>query len=142
MVAYNYKFNNLSAALLFSQFQNVDYIYNKKKQLFNLYSELFSKHNDKVSIQYIEPNTIHSYWMFGIKFINGYNNYNKIDKYFIDKNIEIRPFFYNYKNHPYLNDIKSLSYKNFDNQIILLPLHCYLKNEDIRYIVDSVINYE
>ena len=31
MLAYNYKFNNLSAALLYSQLDNLDYIYNKKK---------------------------------------------------------------------------------------------------------------
>ena len=141
MVAYNYKCNNLSAALLYSQLNKIDYIYNKKKHIFNLYTELFKSHSDKIAIQYIEPYTTHSYWMFGIKFINGYNNYNEVEKYFIEKNIEIRPFFYNYRNHPYLNDIKSLSNKNFDNQIILLPLHCYLKDEDVRYIIDCVINY-
>jgi len=141
MVAYNYKCNNLSAALLYSQLNKIDYIYNKKKHIFNLYTELFKSHSDKIAIQYIEPYTTHSYWMFGIKFINGYNNYNEVEKYFIEKNIEIRPFFYNYRNHPYLNDIKSLSDKNFDNQIILLPLHCYLKDQDVRYIIDCVINY-
>ena len=141
MVAYNYKCNNLSAALLYSQLNKIDYIYNKKKHIFNLYTELFKSHSDKIAIQYIEPYTTHSYWMFGIKFINGYNNYNELEKYFIEKNIEIRPFFYNYRNHPYLNDIKSLSDKNFDNQIILLPLHCYLKDQDVRYIIDCVINY-
>ena len=142
MVAYNYKFNNLSAALLFSQFKKLEEIYNIKKQIFNKYTELFKNHSDKFAIQYIEPNTTHSYWMFGIKFINGYASYNVIEKYFLDKNIEIRPFFYNYRNHPYLNDIKSLSNKNFDNQIILLPVHCYLKDEDIQHIIDSVINYQ
>ena len=142
LVAYNYRFNNLSAALLYSQFQSLDFIYNKKKHLFNLYSELFSKHSDKVSIQYIEPNTSHSYWLFGIKFKNGYTNYNIIEKYFTEKNIEIRPFFYSYINHPHLKNIKSLVNDNFDNQIIMLPLHCYLKDEDITYIVNSVINYE
>ena len=79
--------------------------------------------------------------MFGIKFNNGYNNYDELDKYFIENNIEIRPFFYNYKNHSYLNDIKSISNFNFDNQIILLPLHCYLKDDDVKYIVDKTINY-
>lgn len=142
MVAYNYRFNNVLAALLYSQFQSLDFIYNKKKHLFNLYSELFSKHSDKVSVQYIEPNTTHSYWLFGIKFKNGYTNYNIIEKYFNEKNIEIRPFFYSYTNHPHLKNIKSLSQNNFDNQIIMLPLHCYLNDEDIRYIVNSVINYE
>ena len=79
-LAYNYRFNNVSAALLYSQFENLDFIYNKKKHIFNLYSELFRKHKDKVSIQYIEPNTTHSYWLFGIKFKNRYSIYNKIEK--------------------------------------------------------------
>ena len=140
-LAYNYRFNNVSAALLYSQFENLDFIYNKKKHIFNLYSELFSKHKDKVSIQYIEPTTTHSYWLFGIKFKNKYSTYNKIEKYFNEHNIEIRPFFYSYSNHYHLKNIKSLSDINFDNQIIILPLHCYLKDEDIQYIVDTVINY-
>ena len=126
---------------MYSQFENLDFIYNKKKHIFNLYSELFRKHKDKVSIQYIEPNTTHSYWLFGIKFKNRYSIYNKIEKYFNQHNIEIRPFFYNYSNHCHLKNIKSLSDINFDNQIIILPLHCYLKDEDIQYIVDTVINY-
>lgn len=141
MLAYNYKFNNLSAALLYSQLDNLDFIYNKKKYIFNLYTELFKNHKDKITLQYIEPNTIHSYWMFGIKFNKSYKNYDELDKYFIENNIEIRPFFYNYKKHNYLNDIKCINNSEIDNQIILLPLHCYLKDEDVKYIVDVTINY-
>ena len=80
--------------------------------------------------------------MFGIKFNNGYDSYNKIEEYFTKNNIEIRPFFYNYKNHPFLSDIKVSSYKNFDNQIILLPMHCYLTDEDVKYIVNIVIKFK
>ena len=79
--------------------------------------------------------------MFGIKFNNGYKNYKKIEKYFLNNNIEIRPFFYNYKNQSYLSDINCKNYLNMDNQIILLPLHCYLTVDDIIYIVEKTINY-
>ena len=142
MLAHNYKFNNLSAALLYSQLENLDIIYEKKKHIFNLYTKLFKKYSNIISLQYIETSTIHSYWMFGIKFNNGYDSYNKIEEYFTKNNIEIRPFFYNYKNHPFLSDIKVSSYKNFDNQIILLPMHCYLTDEDVKYIVNIVIKFK
>jgi perosamine synthetase len=141
IVAHNYKYNNLLAALLYSQFDKLNYIYNKKKELYNIYTELFKNYSDKITLQHIEPNTIHSYWIFGIKFNNGYKDYKNIEEYFLNNNIEIRPFFYNYKNHLHLSDIICNNDLNMDKQIILLPLHCYLTRNDIIYIVEKTISY-
>lgn len=142
IIAYNYKYNNLSAALLYSQLQQIHLIVNKKKELFNRYKELFEPYTDIISLQKIEQNTEHSYWIFGIKIKKGFSDYKIINQYYLENGIEIRPFFYNYKSHNHLNHIHTFeNYKSMNNTIILLPLHCYLKEEELKYIVDVTIKF-
>jgi perosamine synthetase len=139
MFAFNYKLNNMQAALLYSQLELLEEIIFKKKKLFKLYNKLLNKYSDKISIQKIEENTIHSYWLYGIKFLKNIN-YNEIEEYFLKNNIEIRPFFYDFRLHEHLKNIKSNDIiKN--NNIILLPLHPNLTEYDINYIISLIDKY-
>ena len=67
-------------------------------------------------------------------------NYDETEKYFKNNNIEIRPFFYDYRLHKHLENIKSNdSIKQ--NNIILLPLHPNLTEDNIYYIVSVIEKY-
>lgn len=141
ILAYNYKFNNLSAALLYSQLEHLGHIYTTKKGIFDLYTKLFNDYKDLIGIQYIVPTTTHSCWMFGVSFNNHNKTYEQVEKYFKTNNIEIRPFFYSYEQHIHLKDIKSMAKSNLDKQIILLPLHCYMQQEHVKHIVEVTMQY-
>lgn len=136
--ATNYRITNIHASILYSQLEVLNEIIECKKKIYNLYTELFSPYLDKLSIQIIEENTNHSYWLYGIKF-NKDINYDTIENYFKENKIEIRPFFYDYRKHEHLKNIKSVdTIKN--SNIILLPLHPNLSIKDIHLIVSCVKN--
>ena len=136
VLATNYRITNIQSSILYSQLEVLDEIIEKKKNLYYLYTELLSPYLDKLSLQHIEESTNHSYWLYGIKLKKDIE-YDIIEKYFKDNNIEIRPFFNDYRNHNHLKNIKSIdTIKN--NNIILLPLHPNLSKNDIHIIVSCV----
>jgi len=139
MFAFNYKLNNMQAALLYSQLELLDEIILKKEKLFKLYNKLLSKYSDKISIQKIEKDTIHSYWLYGIRFLKNIE-YDKTEKYFKENNIEIRPFFYDFRLHEHLKNIKSNDIIK-KNNTILLPLHPNLTEDNIIYITSVIDKY-
>ena len=137
MLAFNYRINNIQSAILLSQLDNLNDIISKKTKLYNLYNELLSDF-DKVSIQKIEVNTLHSKWLYGIKFSNNID-YKHTELFFNKNNVEIRPFFYDFRCHTHLKNIKTIEGDIKQFNIILLPLHPNLTEDNIYYIV-SIIN--
>ena len=133
----NYRLSNINASILFSQLQNLDEIVEKKKMLYHYYKKLL-KDVDKIEFQEIEDKTEPSYWLIPIRMCLSDFNYSKIHKYFNDKGVDIRPFFYDIRKHEHLKSIKVIDDNSFINNIILLPLHMYLTKEKIEYIVSII----
>lgn len=137
VLAFNYRLNNINAALLFSQLEKLDEIIEKKKYIYSTYINLL-KDIKNIKVQKILPNTEHSCWLIGINFQNISHSYEEIDKIFRNNNIEIRPFFYDIRKHKHLKKIEVLDNKYFNNNIILLPLHPKLKKKDIEIIINTI----
>ena len=137
ITAFNYRLNNINAAILFSQLEKIDEIIEKKKDIYLHYLKLL-KNNNNIRTQKIMSNTEHSYWLIGINFENISYSYDELHKIFQNNNIEIRPFFYDIRKHEHLKDIKILDDKYFDNNIILLPLHPLLKKKDVKTIIKII----
>ena len=142
ILGFNYKISNLNAAVLWSQLEILDEIIDKKNKLVLHYKDLLENHSDKISLQKEESNTQHSNWLFAIKINKGFSSYDNIETYFKNNNIEIRPFFYDYMKHNHLQNIKAIKdYEPMKNNIIILPLHPNLTNDNIKYIVETLLKY-
>ncbi len=136
MHAYNYRITNINAAILLSQLEQLNVILEKKKEIYDKYCNLL-KDQEYISLQKIEDQTIHSNWIFGIKILKDID-YDEIEVYFKNFNIEIRPFFYDIYKSEYLKTIHRKETKTNDMSIILLPIYVNLKLSDVDYIVNII----
>lgn len=102
----NYRMTNIQAALLWDQLNDLQNILDKKKQIFINYIDLFSDlvKEGKIKLIKNEKETIHSNWMFAILF-SGYE-YSNLESYLLEKGIQIRPLFYDFRKHEHLKNIK------------------------------------
>lgn len=137
---YNYRMTNIQAAFLLGQFENLNYIIERKGEIFNYYKEEL-KEIEEIKFQELENNTESSNWLFGIRVIG--SNYSFAEEFFRNNNIETRPVFPPITYHPFLDYIScnttfaSIIYK----ECILLPSFVDITKEEQNYIVKVVKNY-
>lgn len=140
-LGYNYRMTNVEAAILLGQLEIYPEIKERKQFVFDLYKKYLSS-VDNVFTQKIDESTEHSNWMFGIRIV-GNKDYKTAEKFFSDRGVEIRPFFYSMRRHKYLAGC----WKNMTNapilekEIIILPSFPALTKSDIKYITDTVKDY-
>lgn len=143
LLGQNYRMSNVNACLLYSQLNLLDEILDIKNKLFSLYRKYLD--NNKISFQKQEENTLHSNWMFPIKFKSNISDDEVQNRnlYFNKNNIEIRPFFCDYKYHKHLADLDVMNeqYPDIYNQIIILPSFPDLSETNIKYIAEKVNEY-
>ncbi len=138
ILGHNYRLSNINAAVLFSQINYLEEIINKKKIIFKMYE----KYLKNVDFSIKHPNTEHSYWMFCIKFKKQIN-FNHFETYMKENNIEIRQFFFHYKEHNHLQNLKMIENVNhkLENYVVILPSYPDLNETEIKYISFRVNNY-
>ena len=144
--AYNYRMTNVQAAFLYEQLNDIDCILDLKKRIFNNYELLLNDEirSNKIAIQTINSNCERANWMFSVHLINNKKSIDEINTYFIENDIEIRPFFYPYYSHNHLKTIMnqttdySIS-ETLNNNIIILPSFPELTFHQQEYIVSKII---
>ena len=143
-IGYNYRMTNIQAALLYEQLNDIDNILMIKKNIFNNYDELIKKELNDFSMVYKikdSKNTVNSYWMY-VLFIKKLN-YKKFEIYMEQKNIQIRPLFYNMKKHNHLKNI--ITHENNENTLFsegfMLPSYPELSLNQQNYIILSIKDY-
>lgn len=144
----NYRMTNIQAALLYDQLNDINHILELKKNIFDYYDRLFNKliisnKNNKIRFLITEDNTKQSKWMYII--IIKDIKYNDFEKYMIEKNIQIRPIFYDIHRHDHLKKIKKMSNQEFTNTItengVMLPSYPELTKIEQEYIVLCIEEY-
>jgi perosamine synthetase len=144
----NYRMTNVQAALLYDQLNDIKHILELKSNIFTYYNRLFNKliisnKNNKIRFLITENNTEKSNWMYTI-IINDIN-YIDFEKYMTEKNIQIRPIFYDIHRHEHLKNIKKMSTQEFTNNItqngVMLPSYPELTNTEQDYIVLCIEEY-
>ena len=138
----NYRMTNIQAALLYDQLNDIDNILNMKKQVYNyyklLYNNLPEEYKKIFSLLIEEKDTEHSKWIFSLLTYNF--DYDHFEKYMNEKNIQIRPLFYDIYSHPHLSNVKN----NFDKINIngfMLPSYPELSKIQQDYIFNCIIEY-
>jgi len=142
ILAYNYKMTNISAALLYEQLKDINYILKIKNNIFVYYDNLLLKlfQNNKIIKLKDEENTINAKWMYCIIIPNV--KYKNIEKYMNNNNIETRPFFYDISKHKHLKNIRNIYPKLVNVESgIMLPSYPELKKQEQIFITDCLIKY-
>jgi perosamine synthetase len=141
----NYRMTNVQAGLLYDQLNDIEHILSLKKSIFDNYDKLFINllKLNKINILVSEKDTIKSNWMYTIIIQN--IKYNDFERYMNEKNIQIRPFFYDIHKHEHLKDIKKVSEQEFTKNIteygVMLPSYPELTEQEQIYIALCVEEY-
>jgi perosamine synthetase len=140
-VGYNYRMTNIQASLLYSQLNDINHILNLKHNVFDRYTALFQPciQKNQVILLETDANTEKSKWMYVITLSN-FNNYDHLERYMSEKNVQVRPFFYNLNRHAHTSHLLT-SDDAFNENGIMLPSYPELKHEEIKYIVNCIEEY-
>lgn len=141
-LGYNFRMTNIQAALLYDQLNDIDTILNMKKCVFDTYDKLFEQQFSNGTIIKLksENNTEVSRWLYSI--VIPTVDYDDIEKYMTEKNVQIRPFFYDIREHSHLNTIKvDTPICETSKHGIMIPSYPELTAEQIEYIVFNIVNY-
>ena len=150
-LGYNYRMTNVQAALLLGQLEILPTIMQMKNDVFSIYRDHLKDRED-ILMQTIDPNTTPANWMFGVRIpkqgtrIVEQGKYEQAEKFFIDRNIEIRPMFYSIQEHEYLthsniyfSDDKVARLLN--KQCLILPSYPELTQEEQKHILKTLDEY-
>jgi|TARA_R110000824_G_scaffold52011_3_gene144590 perosamine synthetase len=139
VMGYNYRMTNIQAALLLGQLEEIDYIREEKRRVFDRYKNNLSN-KSLIKLQRNEEGTSHSKWMLGVKFSN--KNFTEAECFFDKAGIEIRPMFYPYKTHKYLSvEGDSIVAEKICPRIIIFPSFPTLKNSEIDFISEKILQF-
>ena len=137
--AYNYRMTNVQAAFLFDQLNDLDNILLKKQSVFDNYKKLLS--HSKIKLFKEEDSTNSACWIFSIRILNNKFSIDETFKFFNERNIDIRPFFYPINKHKHLSTIEYDDETSdiLNKEIIMIPSSPDITNEE-QEIVVNVIN--
>ena len=147
-LGYNYRMNEVSAALGLAQLSKLDYMLAERKKIALLYNKYLEEYDSLVQVPQIHELNDHTWFVYvaKIKNIKSESQRNKIILAMEKKNIATKPYlpaihlFSFYKN--------KFGYKTGDFPIteeisrssIALPFYVGLKEKDIKYIVEKLVN--
>jgi perosamine synthetase len=139
VIGYNYRMNNICAAIGLAQLEKANDFISRKREIAALYKSLFK--DTSYEFHQESGNVVHSYWMCSILVENPVQR-DILGQHLADHGIETRPFFYpvhtmpmyalKYQNHPIA--------ENLGWRGINLPSYPGLTDNDIHYIVSKTID--
>lgn len=136
-----YKMSNLQAALGVAQFERVEELVAKKREIFYLYRDAFSDLPDiQMNPEY--EGTKNSFWMPTIVFGDSYKfDRDQLIKEMNDQGIAIRPFFYPVSTFQmYKNSLENKVAHSIYISGLNLPNYYDLSEGEVLYIVKSIKN--
>lgn len=143
-LGYNYRITNIQAAILCGQLEVLTQILSMKASVFDIYRRAFGNRDD-IFTQFIDPDTTHSNWMFGVR-VPG-SHYDQAEVYFKTHGIEVRPMFYSIDAHQYLrfhSDVWTCDNKvakQLNQECFILPSFPELNIGDQNHIIYNVNQY-
>jgi perosamine synthetase len=144
---YNYRMNNIQAAILCGQLEIKNDIFEMKAAVFDYYMGKF-KNIDGIEFQYSLPDTQHANWMFGIRVV-GNSTYQQIEKFMLDAGIETRPMFYpmSYQKHLHRSQNNRVARgkediaKQLSREVVILPSFPDITTVQQDFIIEKVGEY-
>jgi perosamine synthetase len=145
VLAYNYRMNNISAALLYDQLLDINNIIDIKKKIFNNYTNLLYPliKDNKIKLFKKEYNIESALWIFSLRVLNNNISIENTVLWFKNNNIDIRPFFYPINRHNHLNMIKYTDDNSniLNNEIIMIPSSPNISLFEQNKVIDVLYEY-
>ena len=142
-IGFNYRLNNISAAIGYAQLQNINKILNNKKKINQYYFKYLNKKNYYGILNYSEYYSNNN-WLNILKFERvNYNIILSLINKLNDLGIETRPIWYaNHLQKPYkkYQNYKITNAIKMQNNCVCLPSSSSLTEKDIKIISKSIIN--
>ena len=139
----NYRMTNIQAAFLYDQLNDIENILTMKKKIIDNYRRLLEELGPRVFYLKSDPQTEESNWMF-VTFIRDIV-YEYLEAYMLEKNIQIRPLFYDIHEHEHLRTIKKMITDDSIEEIrrigFMLPSYPELSLDEQKYIVNCIKEY-
>jgi dTDP-4-amino-4,6-dideoxygalactose transaminase len=116
---------NIQAAFLYDQLEDIENILINKKKIFENYEKLLQHliQDGKISLFTKEDNTENACWIFAVRIIGNTRTIEQTTEFFINNNIDIRPFFYPINKHKHLQNIVNNDEitELLNREIIMIP---------------------
>jgi len=141
-LGFNFRMTNVQAGFLYDQLNDYQHIMTLKQAIFDNYDCLLAPLiNDGTVVKSdIESDTQISYWMYNMSIPS--INYEKLEAFMEQKNVQIRPVFYDLHIHNHMKELKKTVDDPFTKIIsdhgVMLPSHPELTPEEQKYIVSCI----
>lgn len=144
-LGYNYRLNEMSAAIGLVQLERIDYLIAERIKIANLYNEYLSKYQDIIKTPKTVIGNRHTWFVYVIRILKNGINRDQLIKRLKRAGIDTKPYlpsihlfdFYQKKfgykrgNYPVAEKVS--------NSSLALPFYIGLKEKDIKYIVNNLI---
>jgi perosamine synthetase len=143
--AYNYRMTNVQAAFIYDQLNDLDSILQNKRRIFNKYKELLRNAIDdgKVKLFECEEGTESADWIFSVRLVGNQMTIEETTKFFNNKGVDIRPFFYPIHEHNHLSDIVVNDPVSLllNKEIIMIPSSPMITEEEQNIVAYAIIAF-
>ena len=142
-IGYNFRMTDIQSSIGLVQLQKSDYIFNKRRENYNLYCKLL-KNVSEVQILKPTEGTTNFIPFRCVIFVK--DDQQDLSDYLKDRGIEARTLFYPLHNQPcfkYFN-LDNVNFKNSIyayNRGMCLPVYPQLTEEQIKYVCDTIKEY-
>lgn len=145
-LGYNYRMDEMSAALGIAQLGKLDYMINQRKKIAGLYTKYLSHYSDIIQVPRVGPKNVHTWFVYVINILNPKINRDKVIPKLATEGISTKPYLPSIHLFDFYK--QKFKYKRGDFPIsemisdssLALPFYIGLKEDDIRYISDKIIS--
>lgn len=145
-LGYNYRMDEMSAALGLAQLEKLDWMIQERRQIANWYTQAFAPYNDVVEVPQIAPHNTNTWFVYVIRIQPQAIPRNSVIEKLKEQQIYSKPYlpsihlfdFYR-RRFGYTKGRYPIS-ENISDVSLALPFYIGLTREDIAYIVETVIN--
>ena len=144
VLGFNYRMNELQAALGISQLTKLDKFFKERNLIANYYKKKLI--HKKIGFQELSKNFLSSYHLFVIKILGKNNDKlrNRILFWLKKKKIYVGIHYYPVHLHPYY---KKLGFyrgnfpksEKYSDTVMSLPIYCGLKKKDLDFIIKNIL---
>lgn len=140
-LGFNYRLDEMSAALGISQLNKLDWMIEQKRKIATYYTQEFLN-NKKIITPQIAENNTHSWFVYVIRVPSSKRN--QLIKYLAKKGIQTKPYLPVIHLQPFIQ--KQFGFKKGDfpiaekisSQTLALPLFIGLKQKEIKFIASEI----
>jgi len=143
-LGYNYRMDELRAALGLAQLEKLDWMIKKRTEIANWYNKCLTEYKNLVQIPFVKKNNKHSWFVYVIKLIKTKNKRDNIIKQLALKGIGAKPYLPSI--HLFSFYKKMFGYKkgdfpiseNISGRTIALPFFNNLKEKEIDFVAKNL----